>query len=293
MMETSIVPSISRWLVCSLALVGWSWGMAWATSGIRFEGPAMRDGSNPPCDATRTTTFRMTIKNINCVCNEDVKIRLQSKAADAINEIDTGDTPKGSFKFIGFSDAQGGPFSSSNLTFTDMEDESSNDIFFQVETGPVDCVGGQGGDFVEAKFGIAVCDSGGGCDILDPPCESPTKFIPIVTLVADGSLCPQSDQGTGVIHVNVKKSDGKPVVGASVNVARGCKGSPGAVDRNGEAVQPKANPSNWGKYDITSLPFPATYDLKVRADGLCNTQSVSLPAAGTLDVPVTLLDQCL
>jgi hypothetical protein len=96
-----------------------------------------------------------------------------------------------------------------------------------------------------------------------------------------------------VIHVTVQKSDGKPTVGASTNASRGCKGSPGAVDRNGEAVMPKVNPANWGKYDITNLPFPATYELKVRADGLCDTQSVSLPAAGTLDVQVTLLDQCL
>jgi hypothetical protein len=218
---------------------------------------------------------------------------VQSKAADGLNEIDTDDTPKGSFKCIGFSESQGGPFSSGNFQFPDMEDESSKTIFFQVETGPVDCVDGKGGDFTQAKFGIVTCDTGGGCDILDGPCESPTKFLPIVTLNADTSVCPQSDQGTGVIHVSVQKSDGKPAVGGAVNVIRGCKGSPGAVDRNGEALTPKANPANWGKYDITNLPFPTTYELKVRTDGLCTTQSVSLPAAGTLDVQVTLLDQCL
>jgi hypothetical protein len=292
-MGTRGIPPVSHRMMFCLALLGVACGTAWATSGIRFEGPTMLDASNPPCNAARATTYQMTLKNINCVCNEDVRVNLQSKAADGLNEIDTDDTPKGSFKFIGFSESQGGPFSSGNFQFPDMEDESSKTIFFQVETGPVDCIGGQGGDFTQAKFGIVICDTGGGCDILDGPCEGPTKFLPIVTLNADTSVCPQSDQGTGVIHVSVQKSDGKPTVGGAVNVTRGCKGSPGAVDRNGEALTPKTNPANWGKYDITNLPFPATYELKVRADGLCNTQSVDLPAAGTLDVQVTLLDQCL
>jgi hypothetical protein len=144
-MGTRGVPPISRGIMFSLAFWGVAWSAAWATSGIRFEGPVMLDASNPPCNAPRATTYQMTLKNTNCVCNEDLRVNVQTKAADALNEIDTEDTPSGSFKFIGFSESQGGPFSLGNYQLTDMEDETSKTIFFQVETGPVDCVGGNGG----------------------------------------------------------------------------------------------------------------------------------------------------
>lgn len=270
--------AMRRWLV--LALVGSivAWGMAWGESGIRIQsGPAMLESSNPPCNAERVTTFKVTIENTNCVCNEDVNPIRKANIAEAR----TQDTPNGSFQFLGFQKHPSDGLSPT-LTFIDMEDESSEDFFFQVKTGPVACTPGGGGDFEGAEFGIVICDSGGGCDwglATDPPdpvCESP-KHVPVIQLQADTTLCPQTDTGTARIQGTVTDTTGQGVVLARVEAKKGCRGSPGfvKVEDRSKALPPAQR----GTYEIAGLPA-GTYEMTVEEGGRCAAASVTIAADG-------------
>jgi hypothetical protein len=274
-----------------LPCLGLMVGTAGAESGIRIKsGPSVFAGpANPSCDAVSTITFKVTIENTNCVCNEDVNpIKraefLPDLVADKLN-------PLGSFDFLGFKKSPGDP-PSPTLTFIDMEDESSNDFFFDVRTHP-DALGCP---FASAEFGIVVCDGGGGCDwgfssdLGYPICESP-KLVPTIHIDADTSACPPSGTGTGSIEGTVIDGNtGLPVGLALVGATKGCLLAPGFVSKL--VFSSVGWPTPAGAYQIPNPGEPGlpagNYTLRVQEGGRCSTQAVSLLAGEHKVVNLTL-----
>jgi len=267
-----------------LPCLGLMIGTAAAESGIRIKsGPSVFAGpANPACDATSTITFRVEIENTNCVCNEDVN---PIKRAEFIPDLVVDKlNPLTGFDFLGFKTSPGGSLSPT-LTFIDMEDETSNEFFFDVRTHP----DGSGCfPFTSAEFGIVVCDGGGGCDwgfssdLGYPICESP-KLVPTVHIDADMTACSTASTGTGSIEGMVVDGTGQPVQLAVVTVSKGCFAVPGFVSKGAFSSTgwwPFTTPP--GAYMVPNpgepgLP-PGTYTLKAVEAGRCTTQTVVLAA---------------
>lgn len=268
-------------------------GSAWAETGIRIKsGPSVFAGpANPPCDATSTVTFKVSIENTNCVCNEDVTPIKRAEflpdfVVDKLN-------PLGGFEFLGFKKSPGDPVTPT-IEFIDMEDESSNDFFFDVRTHP----DAFGCPFASAEFGVVICDGGGGCDwgastdLPYPVCESP-KAVPIVHIDADSTMCPASSTGTGEIHGTVTDgTTGLPVALAAITVSKGCLFAPGFVSKS--TLSSFGWPTPLGQYIVPAF-FPnepglpaGTYKLQVQEGGRCSSQMVTLAPGESKLVNLTL-----
>lgn len=294
-MGRSMVFVVVRSLLIFLASLTFPIEIVWATSGIvLLDGPTQVTSGNPPCNAERITTFEVRITNVNgplLFCSEDANPIRQLGLPDVFT---TEENPRGSFEFLGFKTSEDGELSS-RLEFLGLGAGEVKTFFFDVKTGPAEVPLLGKCDFEEVEFGITICDTGGGCDFFiwtdppDPVCESP-KHMPVIKLQADTSFCPASDTGTGRIEGTVSDGEGRPVGGARVEATRGCRGSPGFV--NQEATTDRL-PPNRGRYELTNLPFPATYMVEVWADGLCTTAEITIPGSGeTIIQNFTLIDPC-
>jgi hypothetical protein len=299
--------AVGGWILVCYAALALSSGAAWAESGIRVSDgdPEQITEGNPPCNAKRITTYQVTLRNVNgplLFCSEDANPIRQVNRLELGLEDDQEPNvkPRGALKFLGFKTSEDGDPDDNEepLALINIEtgDERTVTFFFDVETGPADVPLLGKCDFEFAEFGITVCDTGGSCDFAfwtdppDPICESP-KHVLIVRLEADPSPCPASATGTAGIQGTVSDAEGQAVGAARVHVGRGCRGSTGFVDQN--TTTPRLPPDQRGRYAIGGLPFPATYTVEARADGLCATAEVTIPAAGgTVTQNFTLTASC-
>jgi Carboxypeptidase regulatory-like domain len=299
--------AVGSWILVWGAALAFAIGTAWGESGIRVSDgdPEQITEGNPPCNANRVTTYRVTLKNVNgplLFGSEDANpVRQANRLELGLQDDQEANVkPRGSLKFLGFkTSGDGDPDDDQDrLELINIEtgDENTVTFFFDVETGPADVPLLGKCDFEFAEFGLTVCDTGGSCDFAfwtdppDPICESP-KHVLTVRLEADPSFCPASATGTAAIQGTVSDAEGQPAGAARVQVTRGCRGSTGFV--NQDTRTERLPPEQRGRYAISGLPFPATYTVEARADGLCATAEVTIPAAGgTVTQNMTLTASC-
>src|SRR5262245_30079480 len=97
--------------------------MVHAESGIRIKsGPTQVTAGNPPCNAERTTWFKIVIENINYTCNEAYILSVGRASDGEPGDFDPNFEPQGGFDFLGFSGSEGGSLSQT-WENGDMEDE--------------------------------------------------------------------------------------------------------------------------------------------------------------------------
>jgi carboxypeptidase family protein len=296
--------AVGSCILMGCAALACTLGTAWAESGLRVsEGdPAQITEGNPPCNAKRITTYQVTLRNVNgplLFCSEDANPVRRPNLLELGLEADQEPNvkPRGALQFLGFKTSEDGDYQD-RLELINIEtgDEKAITFFFDVETGPADVPLVGKCDFEFAEFGITICDTGGSCDFAfwtdppDPICESP-KHVLTVRLEADPSFCPASATGTAAIQGTVSDAEGRSVGAARVQVSRGCRGSDSFV--NQDTRTERLPPEQRGRYAIGGLPFPATYTVEARADGLCATAEVTIPAAGgTVTQNITLTASC-
>lgn len=310
-MERKLLFLATSWILAVAAALAVLAGTAAAVSFLKVDsGPDQVTDGAPPCNATRTTTFKVTLRNDNgplFFCSEDVKpVRQPNVIEGFLNEFEIKQHPQGSLKFLGFKLKENDP-PTDKLEFTVKSTvdlfggevpENKVTFFFDVETGPVVVPVLGTCDFEDAETAIVICDGGGSCDIVgqcggDPPdpfCESPGKFVLSVRLDSDKSSCPASTTGTARIQGTVRDGDGRRMANASVHVTRGCRGQASFVDQT--TTTPNLPLDQRGSYTLSGLPGATDYTVEARADGRCATATVSVSAGAAVTQDFTLTNSC-
>ena len=239
---------------------------AFSDSGIRIANGIELISEPPSAHETSEVVLKFAVKIENLVCNERVTFSVEALISIF-----------GSATVLGFRRNTGDPYDPS-LSF-ELEDETTQPIFFGVETGE----DMNGCDFRAFSVFIKVCDTGPNEDILDcdygfiPLCEPPTPHFLAFSVEAERPEV----TGNGRIFGIVTQGPNNRKVNAEIKLRKvsGCiPNQPDDANAYFQSHNTFTDASLRGTFDVGSLPF-GTYEVTAVWDGHVMTQNATLNQA--------------